>query len=126
MKLQGYNNLTSDVELVSYDEEINNSELRVQYLGWLNNIDVVRPILSPALMKPNKDLSFIDESFERFTKPEAQGFFIKYLPENMYVGTIKLDKITKSNNSAEMGIMIGERNLWGKSIGLKAHLILLK
>lgn len=125
MILKGFDKFTDDVELVSYDELINDSALKNQYLNWLNDFEVVRPILSDELMK-QKGLDFIEESFERFTKESAQGFFIKYKPENLFVGTIKLDKINKKNNSGELGIMIGEKQLWGKKIGEKAYLILLK
>lgn len=125
MILKGFDEFTQDVELVSYDELVNDNALKIKYLDWLNDFDVVRSILSEELMK-KKGLSFIEESFKRFTKEDAQGFFIKYVPENIFVGTIKLDKIISQNKSGEMGIMIGEKNLWGKKIGEKSYKILLK
>lgn len=125
MRLKGFNEFTGDIQLVSYDELSNDANLKSQYLKWLNNSEVVLPILSEELMK-SKNLDFVEESFKRFTQANAQGFFIKYLPEDVYVGTIKLDKIDTQSKSAEMGIMIGEKDLWGKKIGEKAYLILLK
>lgn len=125
MILSGYDTFTADVTLVSYDEAIHDKALRAQYLAWLNDMDVVRPIQSQALMLP-KDMTFIDESFARFTTPNAKGFFIKWMPENRYAGTIKLDKITDANRSAEMGIMLGEKDLWGHRIGEKAFRILMR
>ena len=125
MILKGYDEYTKDIELYSYDELSDNSELKKQYLSWLNDMDVVRPILSPELMLA-KDMKFIEKSFERFTQKNAKGFFIKYIPENMFVGTIKLDKMNSVNNSTEIGIMIGEKTLWSRGIGQIAYKILLK
>ena len=126
MRLSGYNDFTSEIELVSYDEEMNNQQFKRVYLSWLNNLDVVKSIGSEVLMNPNKTLDFIDESFKRFTDPNAKGFFIKYLPADRYVGTVKLDKIDIGNRRAEVGVMIGEQDFWGKKIAQKSYLILQK
>jgi len=123
--LTGYSEFTNDIVLVSYKDLENDFDLRKKYLHWLNDFEVVASIISPELMKI-KDMSFIDESFRRFTKENAQGFFIKHVPSNDYVGTIKLDKINRNNMNAEIGLMIGEKRLWGQKIGAKAVLILLK
>ncbi|HBM15429.1 MAG TPA: hypothetical protein DD381_03660 [Lentisphaeria bacterium] len=116
---------TADIALVSYQDLADDLKLREKYLQWLNDFEVVAPIISPELIKV-KDMSFIEESFRRFTKEEAQGFFIKYHPFDDYVGTIKLDKINQKNKSGELGLMIGEKSLWNKQIGSKATAILLK
>ena len=126
MKLQGYDDFTSDVELISYDEEINNLELKQSYLAWLNDLEVVKSIGSEVLMNPNKSLDFIEESFFRFTSSNSCGFFVKYLPADRYVGTVKLDKIDYKNKRAEVGAMIGEKDFWGKKITQKSYLILQK
>ena len=115
-----------DIELVSFDECAEDLELKKQYLIWLNDLEVVTPIMSNELMNPNKGLDFIEESFKRFTKEDAKGFFIRYLPLEKMLGTIKLDKIDFINKSAEVGALIGEKDFWGKKIGQKAFSILLK
>lgn len=115
----------NDVVLVSYKDLENDLKLKERYLRWLNDFEVVTPIISPELMKV-KDMSFIEESFRRFTREDSQGFFIKHVPANSYVGTIKLDKLNLNNKSAELGLMIGEKGLWNKQIGSKAAAVLLK
>ena len=125
MTLTGYSAFTNDIALVSYKDLEGDLNLRQKYLSWLNDFEVVAPIISPELMKV-KDMSFIDESFKRFTMEDCQGFFIRHEPTKEYVGTIKLDKINLINKSGELGVMIGERNLWGQKVGSKAVLILLK
>ena len=113
-----------EIELFSYDILQDNLSLKEKYLYWLNDFDVVAPILSKELMM-FKEMDFVEKSFQRFTSVNCQGFFIKDNILNKFVGTIKLDKINTSNKSAELGIMIGEKDVWGKQIGTKASLILL-
>jgi len=123
--LTGYPDFAHDIVLVSYKDCEHDLKLRERYLQWLNDFEVVAPIISPELMKV-KDMSFIEESFKRFTKEDSQGFFIKHGPTDNYVGTIKLDKINLINKSGELGIMIGDKSLWNKKLGSKASLILMK
>lgn len=115
----------NDVVLVSYKDLENDLRLKERYLRWLNDFEVVASIISPELMKV-KGMSFIEESFRRFTREDSQGFFIKHIPTNSYVGTIKLDKINLNNKSAELGLMVGERSFWNQKIGSKAASVLLK
>ena len=122
---KGYDEYTKNIELYSYDELKDDISLKQKYLCWLNDMGVVKSILSPELMLP-KDMDFIEKSFVRFTTETSNGFFIKYIPENAFVGTIKLDKMNSVNNSAEIGIMIGEKALWSKGIGQIAYKVLLK
>jgi RimJ/RimL family protein N-acetyltransferase len=121
MILKGRN----DIELYSYDELRNDVDLKNQYLSWLNDLEIVKSIISPELTQP-KGLDFIEESFVRFTQENAKGFFIKYCPLDKFVGTIKIDKINRTNNSGEIGLMIGEKKLWNKKIGEKACKVIIK
>jgi RimJ/RimL family protein N-acetyltransferase len=111
------------LELHSFGS-VKKSEIAKDYLAWLNDLEVVKPIASPILLKP-KSLDFIDESYARFTQENCRGFFIKTLPENKFIGTVKLDKIDSHNNSGEIGIMIGNKNMWGKGIATQAFEIML-
>ncbi len=117
---------SKEIALIPYATEALNHALKLQYLSWLNDETVVKPILSPVLDAPNKSLDIIEESFVRFTQDTAQGFFIKFLPENAFVGTMKLDKIDSITQSAELGIMLGEKRFWGKGIGIQSVNLLLQ
>jgi len=76
------------------------------------------------LLKP-KGLEFIEESFDRFTRLESQGFFIRYLPDHTFVGTAKLDAISKHTRSAWDGIMIGDKRYHGKGLAGQVYSELL-
>ncbi len=109
---------TPDIELVPFNDVQNDVSLKSSYLSWLNDVNIVRLIASPALLKP-KGLEFIEESFDRFTRPESQGFFIRYIPDNAFIGTAKLDGISEYTRSAWDGIMIGDGRYHGR--GLASH-----
>lgn len=113
-----------EIELVPYALMRNDSELRASYLAWLNDIDVVRLIASPALLEP-KGPDFVEESFARFMQPGCRGFFIRYVPDDVFIGTTKLDSISSHTRSAWDGIMLGDRRYHGRGISSRVYRVLL-
>jgi len=111
------------IELWAYSQ-VPKEHIGELYLKWLNDIEIVTSIGSYTLLLP-KDISFIDESYSRFTAPNAIGFFIKDSITNRWIGTAKIDKIDLYNSSAEIGIMIGEKEYWGKGIATIVYDLLL-
>ena len=115
----------NNISLVPYAACVGNLPLRIQYLSWLNDIDNLKLIASPALLAKNKPLSFVEESFVRFSKPASTGFFIYYRPHNTFIGTTKLDSYDHTTNSAFDGILIGDRNYHGMGLSKLSYTILL-
>lgn len=113
-----------EVRLVPFALMRDDRSLRDAYLGWLNDMDVVRPIASPGLMKP-KDLEFIEASFARFTRSDSQGFFIHFAPDQAFIGTTKLDSISSHCRSAWDGIMIGDKRYHGRGLARRVYRVLL-
>ena len=114
----------NDIELISYESQKDNLPLKKLYLSWLNDSSVTESIASPQL-NSRKNMSFIEESFIRFTKKDCKGFFIYHVPEKIFIGTSKLDSISFHNLSAWDGIMIGDKSFQGKGIAPKVYKILL-
>jgi RimJ/RimL family protein N-acetyltransferase len=114
-----------DLQLVPFALKRGDEALRKAYLGWLNDMEVVRPIASPALMTPNKGADFVDESFARFTQPACSGFFVYYAPDRAYIGTTKLDSISTHTRSAWDGIMIGDKRYFGRGLSSRVYRVLL-
>lgn len=119
-----YDRNAPDIRLVSFALKRDDQDLRAAYLGWLNDAAVVRIIASPALLTP-KGPDFIDQSFDRFTRPESQGFFIFHAPDNAFIGTAKLDGISEYTRSAWDGIMIGDRRYHGRGLAPQVYRVLL-
>jgi RimJ/RimL family protein N-acetyltransferase len=113
-----------EVELVPFQLERSNADLKTRYLGWLNDLDVVRSIASPALMEV-KGPEFVESSFERFTRADSQGFFVRCRADGAFIGTAKLDGISSYNHTAWDGIMLGEGGYQGRGFAPKVYRILL-
>lgn len=113
-----------DICLMSFASKQDDQALRAAYLGWLNDIDTVRLIASPALLAP-KGPEFVDSSFERFTRPESRGFFIYFAPDRAFIGTAKLDGISWHSRSAWDGIMIGDKRYHGRGLAVRTYRLLL-
>ena len=120
------NILIDEIELVPYKLKKDDFTLKKEYLNWLNDKEVIKYISSQELHQRRKDISFINESFERFMSDTCEGFFIFHRPDKIFIGTAKLDKISNYSRSAEDGILIGNRAYWGKGIARKVYLLLLK
>jgi len=119
-----YDSDNPHIRLVPFALKQDDQVLRAAYLGWLNDMEVVRLIASPALLVP-KGPDFVAQSFERFTRPESLGFFIFHAPDNAFIGTAKLDGISKHTNSAWDGIMIGDRRYHGRGLAPHVYRVLL-
>jgi RimJ/RimL family protein N-acetyltransferase len=51
---------------------------------------------------------------------DAYHFVICQLEDDRPIGTIGLEEIDRANGSAGVGIMIGEKTLWGRGLGTDA------
>jgi len=114
-----------NLELVSYETQYDNLQLRKIYLSWLNDLNITK-FISPELYTNNKTDIFIEESFKRFTRNDCSAFFIKDSEKNKFIGTIVLQYISSTTRIAWDGIMIGEKDYHGKKISFKTYLILLE
>ncbi|MDY0193539.1 MAG: GNAT family protein [Aliarcobacter butzleri] len=114
----------NDIALIPFSDLKNNQSLKVEYLGWLNNKNVTTSINSFELLK-HKNLSFIEESFKRFTSVNCQGYFIFIKKDKKFIGTIKIDKIDLFRKSAEIGLMIGNTDYYGKNYGFHSLKLLV-
>ena len=120
-----YDAKNPEVQLVPFASRREDQALRKSYLGWLNDLDVVKLIASPALLVPNKGMEFVEESFARFTHPSCHGFFVFYAPDNVFIGTTKLDAISADTRSAWDGIMIGDKRYFGRGLSSRVYRVLL-
>ncbi|MGE4497252.1 MAG: GNAT family N-acetyltransferase [Deferribacterales bacterium] len=119
MRLKG-----DGIILVSFGEYERSEEVRKTYLSWLEDLEVTGLIASESLLMP-KNMQFIDDSFVRFQSKSCIGFFIQDFETGELIGTAKLDKINHYTKSAEDGIMIGNRNFWGKGVAKKVYKVIL-
>lgn len=87
------------------------------YLAWMNDLDILQYILRVRPMS----LAEEEEWFANLSKrPDDVVFEIASVEAGAPVGSCGLHRISSSNRSAELGIVIGDKSLWGKGYGREA------
>jgi len=88
------------------------------YLGWMNDPQVSRHLESRFNVHSRDDLrDFIRRTLEDF----RYVFFAICLRESMrHVGNIKLGPIVQPHRLADIGLLIGEVDCWGKGFATEA------
>ncbi|MCK4264801.1 GNAT family N-acetyltransferase [Candidatus Babeliales bacterium] len=87
-----------------------------EYCNWLNDFEVNR-FLSTKKITIKEIKNYLEE---QLNKEDALfvGIFDKF--NNKHIGNIKLEPIDYKNKIATLGILIGNKNYWGKGIGKEA------
>jgi RimJ/RimL family protein N-acetyltransferase len=91
------------------------SDLLATYQRWINDFAITRTLAAP--MRP---LTWEAERewFERVTKSERDVVFTAYERETLRpVGSAGLHGIDAAHGTAEFGVMVGEKECWGRGYG---------
>ena len=93
-------------------------------MKWMNDLDVTRS-LGVAAGRP-MTLEAEEAWYERASKNETEVHFMVYeLATTRVIGSTALNRIDLFNRTAEFGILIGEKDCWGKGYGTETtHLML--
>ena len=91
-------------------KKLTTDHITEDYISWLNN-----PIINEFLQDKNKiqtkkTVSDFIQSFDGLEEKYIWGIYHK----DKMVGTTTLSFFNKTENSAEIGLMIGDTNYWGK------------
>jgi CMP-N,N'-diacetyllegionaminic acid synthase len=91
-----------------------------RYIQWLRDIDVVKTIGRPEYLKPIPLLE-VEKYVRGLFSSKNDYFFAIYLKGNdEFIGTLKIGSIDWYSKTADIGIMIGNKNYWGKGISKDA------
>jgi RimJ/RimL family protein N-acetyltransferase len=94
---------------------------------WQRDSELDRLLESSAA--PLISVKAVKESLEKdLEKQEAATFFfsIRRLEDDLLLGDMVLDVVHWNNGDAFVGLLIGERDLWGKGLGTQAMNLLLE
>lgn len=99
--------------------KLSRSEATEQYVGWLNDREVTRNLVSGTFPSSKQD---VEAYIERANSPSRVTFAIyrKTAAGDEHVGNCKLDNIDWVSRKADFGIMIGEPSAWGQGIATEA------
>ncbi|WP_429104547.1 GNAT family N-acetyltransferase [Aeromonas allosaccharophila] len=88
------------------------SDINNTYCSWLNDPEVNR-YLESRFTKWD-----IEKLTNYYMENNREGLFLAILDltEKKHIGNVKLSIIDKKNSSTGLGIMIGDKNYWGRGI----------
>jgi len=82
------------------------------YLSWLNDSNVNKFL---EIRYRNQTIDDIFEYIDGFYKDKEKYIWGIYPIKGGLIGTVTLNNVNRDNRVAELGIMIGDINYWGKS-----------
>lgn len=100
------------------------SDATMEYLSWLNDPEVTRGIETGIFPTTKDELAVYVQNVAR-SKTDLM-FAIIDKSNNKHVGNAKLANINWVHRNAQFGIIIGDRNAWGKGFGSDACRALVK
>jgi RimJ/RimL family protein N-acetyltransferase len=98
-----------------YLRAIEVSDVNENYLKWLNEPDVTTGLASGTF--PSTLVSLLKFVEQKSTDKNTVMLAICDKVSNKHIGNIKLDNFDWVSRTCELGILIGEKDFWGKGIG---------
>lgn len=112
MKLQGKASY-----LIPFGQEHLNDD---NYLQWLRDYDVMKTINRPEYLEP-VGFEEVKKYCESVLSSRTDIFWALYdTSDDTFIGTTRVSKIDSFANTADVGILIGDRTKWGKGIATDA------
>jgi RimJ/RimL family protein N-acetyltransferase len=101
--------------------QISEKDISNEYISWLNDKDVNR------FLGFNGDytVNMLENYVENLIINKIYFWTIKIKDTNKHIGNIKIDPIDFNNGFAELGIIIGAKEEWGKGYAQEAINIVL-
>ena len=107
-----------------YLRPLERTDLNERYLGWLNDPEVTRYLETGAFPTTPQDLELF---YEEVTGSRNQVILaIVEVKWDRHIGNVKLGPIHWIHQSATLGILVGEKKLWGKGIGIEATRLMVE
>ena len=97
-------------------EPLSLKQLSSKYVGWLNDPQVNKYLETRGGYTIEKLRSFLEEQ----EKKKILFWAIYKKQDTKHIGNIKIDPIDESKNSGEYGILIGDKEEWGKGFAKEA------
>ena len=88
--------------------------LSQRYLDWLNDPEV------NAYSRRNGMRSTIDDAHRYMASLRPDEIVLAILVRDRHVGNVKLGPVDWENACADISILVGERDVWGKGVGTEA------
>ena len=99
-------------------KELTSNDITQQYIEWLNDFEVNKYLESRFI---HQDEYTVKAFVKACQYSELHFIFGMFMQGSMkHIGNIKLSTINMHHNHAEIGLMIGDKNAWGKGYASSA------
>jgi [ribosomal protein S5]-alanine N-acetyltransferase len=99
-------------------KELRLNNVTKEYVGWLNDVEVNKYLESRFVTHNERTVREFVENCAKSNLKYLFGIFIK--SDMRHIGNIKLGPINTYHNYAEVGLMIGDKDSWGKGFASEA------
>jgi RimJ/RimL family protein N-acetyltransferase len=107
--------LKSDILVL---QELESSDVTRTYIDWLNDFEVNKYLESRYM---NHDKNTVKAFVDACRNSELEFLFGIFLKGSMkHIGNIKLGPINKHHKRADIGLIIGDKDCWGKGFAKEA------
>ena len=91
------------------------------YLGWLRDHEVVRTLNLPQYLEAPISFSAVEDYCRKIMQSPTDRFYaIERNEPGDFIGTLKVGTINTYAGTADIGIMIGRRDLWARGLATDA------
>ncbi|MCK8523335.1 GNAT family N-acetyltransferase [Aquimarina sp. D1M17] len=91
------------------------------YVAWLNDVDVYQYLETGG----NYTLDQLETYLKEQEEKDILFWGIHIKDSDKHIGNIKIDPIDSVKNSGEYGIMMGDKNEWGKGYAKEASICVI-
>lgn len=107
-----------------YLRPLDREDLNERYLGWLNDPEVNRYLESGIYPVTHDEL---EKFYEQVTVNHSQILLaIADKETDQHIGNVKLGPIDWIHRKATLGILIGDKQFWGRKIGTEATRLIVE
>jgi RimJ/RimL family protein N-acetyltransferase len=92
------------------------NHLSYEYVSWLNDPEIFRYLETGG----NYTINMLEDFLKQVEKLNVYFWAIHLKDSNKHIGNIKIDPISIRNSNGEYGIMMGDRDSWGKGYAYEA------
>lgn len=94
-----------------------------EYLNWINDAETTKGLVTGTFPSNMEDLRNYLSHVSK--DPKTVMFAICLKGSNQHIGNIKLDNFDWVSRTAELGVLLGAKDSWGKGVGTDSCTLLL-
>ena len=107
-----------------YLRALEKSDINETYLGWINDSEVTRYMVTGIFPS---NMERLEEYYQHMTtSPNHVILAIIDKASEKHIGNITLNDINWIDRRANLGIMVGDKDLWGKGYGTEATKLMIQ